>query len=106
MYEEGRRGILALRGETVTIDSTGEKAKESFGDAKALGNGIHAGQWNDFRIVAKGNHLQHFINGTLTSEVIDEQPEKSAATGVIALQLHRGPAMTVRFKDIVVRPIQ
>ena len=106
MYEEGRRGILALRGESVTIDSDGEKRKKTIGDAKALGQGIHPGQWNDFRIVAKGNHLQHFINGVMTSEVIDDQPEKSASSGVIGLQLHRGDPMTVRFKNIVIRPLR
>ena len=105
MYEEGRRGILAERGERVTVDMEGEKAIERFAKTDELGNGIHPGQWNDFRIVANGNQLQHFINETLTAEVIDEQTEASASGGVIALQLHRGPAMTVRFKNIVVRPL-
>ncbi|MDA8744672.1 DUF1080 domain-containing protein [Rubripirellula amarantea] len=106
LYEEGRRGILAKRGERVTIDDDGEKLTKRMGDAQALGNGIHPGQWNDFRIVAKGNHLQHYINETLTAEVIDGQTDTAAKSGVIALQLHRGPAMTVRFKDISLRPIQ
>jgi hypothetical protein len=106
LYEEQGRGILAERGESVTIGSDGEKTKTRFGDAKALGAGIHPGQWNDFRVVANGNKLQHFINGTMTIEVIDEQPEKSASDGVIALQIHRGPAMTVRFKNIKLRSLK
>lgn len=105
LYEEKGRGILATRGQSVTIGPKGKKTPENFGDAKALGNGIHPGEWNDFRIIADGNHLQHFINGAMTSEVIDEQPEKAAESGLIALQLHRGPAMTVRFKDIVLTPL-
>ncbi len=105
LYEEKGRGILALRGETVTIDADGEMAKVRFGDADKLANGIHPGKWNDFRVVADGNHLQHFINGALTSEVIDEQAEKSSASGIIALQLHQGPAMTVRFKNLTVRKL-
>ena len=106
LYEEKGRGILAERGESVTIGSDGEKTKTRFGDAKALGAGIHPGQWNDFRVVAKGNKLQHFINGTMTIEVIDEQTEKSASAGVIALQIHRGPEMTVRFKNIKLRSLK
>ncbi len=106
LYEEKGRGILAERGESVTVGSDGEKAKTRFGDAKALGAGIHPGQWNDFRVVAKGNKLQHFINGAMTIEVIDEQSDKSSSDGVIALQIHRGPAMTVRFKNIKLRSLK
>ena len=104
LYEEKGRGILALRGESVTIDDDGEKLRKRFGEAKALGNGIHPGQWNDFRIVARGNHLEHYINGAKTMELVDNQPSKAATSGVIALQLHRGPAMTVRFKNIALTP--
>ena len=39
-------------------------------------------------------------------EVIDEQTEKAATQGVIALQIHRGPAMTVRFKNIKIRKLK
>lgn len=105
LYEEKARGILALRGETVTIGSDGKKSKVRFGDAEKLGLGIHPGKWNDFRVLADGNHLQHFINGAMTAEVIDEQSDKAAKAGIIALQLHRGPAMTVRFKNLKVRKL-
>ena len=104
LYEEKGRGILAQRGESVTIDDDGEKLRKRFADAKALGNGIHPGQWNDFRIVARGNRLEHYVNGAKTAELIDNQTSKAASSGVIGLQLHRGPAMTVRFKNIVLTP--
>ncbi|TWU42323.1 3-keto-disaccharide hydrolase [Novipirellula artificiosorum] len=100
LYEERGRGILAKRGENVTIGSDGKLKVEAYAKAKELGSAIHPGEWNEFRIVADGNHLQHFINGTKTVDVTDEQTEKAATDGVIALQLHRGPAMTVRFKNI------
>ncbi len=106
LYEEKGRGILAQRGEKVTIDAKGEKSASRFGDGEALAAGIHPGQWNDFRVVANGNHLQHFINETLTAEVIDEQSDKAATNGVIALQIHKGPAMTVRFKNIKIRKLK
>jgi hypothetical protein len=50
--------------------------------------------------VAKVNHLTHIINGVVMSEVLDNQKDKAAKSGVIALQLHQGPPMTVQFKDI------
>lgn len=106
LYEEKGRGILAKRGEKVTIEKNGEKVASRFADASALGESIHPGEWNDFRVVADGNRLQHFINGTLTAEVIDEQTEKAATKGVIALQIHRGPPMVVRFKNIKIRMLK
>lgn len=106
LYEERGRGILAERGQSVTIDEKGEKTRKVFGDGPKLGNGIHPGEWNDYRIVANGNHLQHFINETMTAEVFDNQPDKSSASGVIAFQLHRGEPMVIRFKKIVLHPVK
>ena len=105
LYEEKGRGILAKRGQHVTIDESGEKQTERFGDEASLGNGIHPGQWNEYRIVAKGNELEHYINGTKTASVVDDQKEKSSSDGVIALQLHRGPAMTIRFKNLSLKSL-
>lgn len=105
LYEERGRGILAKRGEKVTIDASGKKDVSQFGDEAGLAAGIHPGQWNDFRVVANGNHLQHFINEALMIELMDGQTDKAATNGVIALQLHRGPAMTVRFKNIKIRKL-
>lgn len=106
LYEEKGRGILARRGQKVTIGEDGKKAPTKFGDEAGLAKVIHPGEWNDFRVVADGNHLQHFINGTLTAEVIDNQSEKAATNGVIALQIHQGPPMVVRFKNIKIRKIK
>ncbi len=100
-YEERGRGILAERGQSVRINADGKKdVIGSTGDREALQAKIKNEDWNDYRIVARGNHLQHYINGVLMSEVIDEQKDKAATSGVIALQLHQGPPMVVQFKDI------
>ena len=106
LYEEKGRGILAKRGEKVTIDADGDLLRKRFGDEIEMGNSIHPGTWNDFRVVANKNHLQHFINEAMTVDVIDEQPDKASTDGVIALQIHKGPAMTVRFKNIQLRELK
>ena len=51
-------------------------------------------------ITANGNKLTHVINGQTMIEVVDHQVAKRASEGTIALQLHKGPAMVVEFKDI------
>lgn len=104
-YEEKARGILAERGESVTL--TGEKDKHvvRFADAADLQNHIKPEQWNDYLIVARGRHLQHFINGVLMSETIDNS-EKFTESGIVALQAHAGPPMQVQFKDIALKEMK
>ncbi len=107
LYEEKGRGILCLRGQRVTIDADGKKTPgEPLGDTAALQEAIRPGDWNDYRIVARGPKLQHFINGTLMSETLDEQVEKRSLQGVLALQVHQGPPMKVEFKDIALKRLK
>ncbi|MDB6125941.1 MAG: hypothetical protein JWQ71_4934 [Pedosphaera sp.] len=107
LYEEKARGILAKRGEKVVIDKDGKiNVVGSVGDSKEIEASIKKGDWNDYKIVAKGNHLQHFINGKQTIDVTDEQEAKAAKTGILALQLHAGPPMLVQFKDIQIKTLK
>jgi Domain of Unknown Function (DUF1080) len=108
LYEEKGRGVLAKRGEKVVIHE-GEKAKtpriEVVGETNKsdeIQAAIKPLEWNTYRIVAKGNHLQHYINGKLSVDITDNTKE-GAKTGLLALQLHAGPPMQVQFKDIVLK---
>ncbi|MGC4006717.1 MAG: DUF1080 domain-containing protein [Pirellulales bacterium] len=103
-YEEKGRGILAERGQSVTIGKDGKKTQgEKLGDPAELGKVVKKEDWNDYKIVAAGNKLQHYINGQLMSEVIDDQEDKRKMSGILALQLHAGPSMKVEFKDILLK---
>ncbi len=105
-YEERGRGkLVEKRGERVTIDKAGKMSTEVYADAAELGKKIKQGDWNSYRVVAQGNKLSHFINDELMSEVIDNQEGKSAAKGVLALQLHRGPPMVVQFKNVRIKTL-
>lgn len=99
-YEERGRGILAQRGQRVTVESDGKKQVESIGDASQLGKKIQKAEWNQYRIVAKGNRLSHYINEVLMSETIDLQKEQAATEGILAFQIHTGPPMIVQFRKI------
>lgn len=100
LYEEKGRGILADRGQQVTIDAAGEKSVSAFASSDSLAQHIQPGQWNEFRVVARGNHVQHFINGHKTIDVTDQQSDRAPTAGVIALQLHVGEPMVVRYRNI------
>ena len=101
LYEEKGRGILALRGEKKVIQEDGSKevVGRTCDEAEMLASVKKEG-WNDYTIIAKGNHLVQIINGFTTVDVTDLQTEKRAAEGILALQLHQGPPMVVQFKDI------
>lgn len=101
LYEERMtRGIMAARGEKVIWNQECKKqVTGSLGKSEDIQAAIKPNDWNDYVIIAQGNHLQHFINGKPTVDVTDECEAKAAKSGVLALQLHAGPPMTVQFKD-------
>lgn len=107
LYEEGGRGILCPRGKKVEIGEDGKKT-ESAGPATSeeIMKAIKKEDWNDYVVIAKGNHLIHKINGLQTAEVIDNQKDKARSKGILALQLHAGPPMTVQFKDIKIKELK
>jgi hypothetical protein len=110
LYEEKGRGILAKRGEKVVIkENEGAKKPKiektgSVGDSDEIYAAIKQGDWNDYVIIAKGNHLQQFINGKQTVDVTDETAV-GAKTGIIAFQMHKGEPMTVCFRNIKIKKL-
>lgn len=103
LYEEQGRGVLAGRGERVTILSDGQREAKKFAEATELGKKIRPREWNDYRIVAEGHQLRHDINGQLMVTVADRQTDKRSAAGILALQVHRGPPMKVEFRNLRLR---
>ena len=111
LYEEKGRGILAERSQKVVIKE-GANPKDpkkpnievtgSLGKTEEIQAKINAEAWNEYRVVAKGGHLRHFINGVQTVDVTDETAV-GARKGLLALQLHAGPPMVVQFKDLVLK---
>lgn len=56
---------------------------------------VKPGEWNRYEILAVGDRIWTAINGQLAVSVRDPQGERS---GFIALQMHSGPPLTVRYK--------
>ena len=109
LYEERGRGILALRGQRTHITEENGQTKVNLLGEVAKGpelqQYIRHEDWNDYLIVADGNHLMHFINGKMMVDVIDAQAAKAAKSGVLALQVHVGPPMKVQFKDMLLKKL-
>lgn len=87
LYEEGLgRGVLADG-----FTGKGEKVARLDG-------------WNDMAVKAVGSRMIIKLNG-LTTVDFTETDASRPRSGVIALQLHAGPPMEVRFRDIRIRPL-
>ena len=105
LYEERGRGILAKRGEKTVIKPGPDGKKPvveqagTVGDSAAIQASIKSEDWNDYKIVAIANHVQHFINGVQTIDVTDEDAANAPKEGLLALQIHAGPPMKVQFKS-------
>jgi hypothetical protein len=64
-------------------------------EAKALMN--PEGEWNTFRIQAKGNTFTCWINGKLASQYSDD---KFSGAAPIGLQIHGGVVMKCEYRNL------
>ena len=104
LYEEKARGVLAKRGTKVKVPAGGKP--EVVGETtpeKTIVDSIKKQDWNDYTIIARGNHLVHKLNGATTIDLVDEDDVKGKKSGLLALQLHAGPPMTVQFRNLRIR---
>ncbi|MDA1051003.1 MAG: sulfatase-like hydrolase/transferase [Planctomycetota bacterium] len=99
LYEERGRRILSHTGERVIIDPAGQPWVVGQLPLKEF----EPGQWHDFRVLVRGNHHQHWIDGHPTADLIDFDKKGRALEGVLAVQVHVGPAMTIQYKDFKIK---
>lgn len=123
-YEEKKRATLAYRGEKVIINSQANPEKEgslranvqkncwqsrevigSLGESDDLKSKIKHEDWNEVHLVIKGNRLQHYVNGVLMSDVIDEDEVNRKSSGHLGVQVHVGPPMKVEYRNIRIKEL-
>ncbi len=99
LYEEKGRRILCQAGQKVRVDPKGQRwlVEES------VPKDFPSGEWHEYRILVEGNRHRHWVNGHPTADLIDFHEEGRAFDGVLALQAHKGPPMTLEFKDMRIR---
>ncbi|MDD7985044.1 DUF1080 domain-containing protein [Lentisphaera marina] len=101
LYEERGRKILSRTGEKVIIDRQGQPWVVAQMPVKEFA----PDQWHDYRVLVKGNHYQHWINGHKTADLIDLDEAGRSLKGVLAVQVHVGPAMKIQFKDFYLKQL-
>jgi hypothetical protein len=115
-YEERKRTTLAYRGQQTKINPQdppgdlreyveknawkGLEVTSELGDRDELGQQILSEDWNSMHLIIKGNLLQHYVNGILMSEVLDEDSINRRNEGLLGFQVHVGPPMIVMFRNI------
>lgn len=101
VYEERGRGILVQNGQSVVIDDKGDKWLAAERDAVK----VDFTEWHEYVIIAQGNHLIHKVDGKVTIDLVDHQEKNRALEGLLAFQVHKGPAMIVQIKDVVLKEL-
>ncbi len=105
-YEERGRGFLAKRGEIALLKTDVKPTIiGTIGNADSLKAKIKANDWNDIHIIVRGNHMQHYINGVLMSEVTDEDPEKRKMSGLLGFQVHVSKNMKVEYRKVFLKEL-
>ncbi|MFT5411138.1 MAG: choline-sulfatase [Verrucomicrobiales bacterium] len=99
LYEERGRRILSHTGEKVIVDPEGQPWVTGKMPVKQFASG----EWHEYRVLVQGNHHQHWIDGHQTADLIDLDPRGRALEGVLAMQVHVGPAMEIQYKELKIK---
>ena len=100
-YEEKGRGIFGLNGNDVAVDPEGRRWLLKKHDPVE----VDVTEWNEYTVIARGNHLVHMVNGQPASEMFDYDEEGRAMEGLVAIQLHRGNENRVEIKELKIKKL-
>jgi putative heme-binding domain-containing protein len=101
VYEERGRGIIVQNGLGVVVDPEGKRWLANEHDPVK----VDIAEWHEYTVIAQGNHLIHKIDGQVTIDLLDFELAKRSLEGLIAFQIHRGPAMKVQIKDVMLKEL-
>ncbi|MCI0498379.1 MAG: DUF1080 domain-containing protein [Planctomycetales bacterium] len=99
-YDEGRRAWFVCPNQD---NAASEKERDlSIAEFRSrAGECYKQGQWNKYRIVCVGSHIQIYVNNILTADVHDEMD----LSGHLAIQHHGERGLTYQFRNLRVRDL-
>jgi putative heme-binding domain-containing protein len=101
LYGEKAGGILAQNGQSVVIDPAGKR----WVVAQREPVKVDVTEWHEYTVIAQGNRLVHKLDGQITMELVDHEEARRSLAGILAFQIHRGPAMKVQIKDVLLKQL-
>ena len=109
IYDEGGltggRGRTCLVGEKATWEGKKKNVTAQLIDQASFAKLFKVDDWNDVVIIARGTHIQHFLNGRLILDFTDS-PDRALTEGILAFQLHAGAPMWAEFKDLRIKDVK
>lgn len=100
LHQRNGPELLTANGSKTVIDASGKRTSTELGSAATM---KPPGEWNEYHITAKGQHIILRINGVACSELIDQEKGHYDLKGILGLQLRSGQPMKVQFKDVYYR---
>ena len=82
LYDESRRRITLAKPSEATVNRA-----------------LQPDAWNEYEVQAIGKRIILKLNGTVTVDYTEDD-DTIEQTGLVALQVHSGPALEVRFRNI------
>ncbi|GIW99535.1 MAG: hypothetical protein KatS3mg111_2868 [Pirellulaceae bacterium] len=87
LYDESRRNTMLAEG-----------------PAEKVRQWLREDDWNELRVVAVGNRIMLYLNGHLTVDYRERDPQ-IPRTGIIGLQIHSGPPTEAWYRNIRLREL-
>ncbi len=87
LYDESRRRVTLAKA-----------------DEELIGRILKKNDWNDYEVRAQGPRITLTINGQVTADYTEED-DGIARDGHIAVQVHAGPPLEVRFRNLRIREL-
>ncbi len=99
------RSHLATAGQRVRIGRDGKKAVDQRATPAEVQSICRDNDWNELVVTAVGPRLVQKINGVVFAELIDEEAQHAAQSGLLALQDH-GKGCVAAFKNIRIKHLR
>jgi len=100
LYDEGRRMWFASPNRDQA--DTEEEKNRSIAEFRArAGDCYKQGEWNKYRIVCIGPHIQIYVNDILTTDIFDEMD----LAGPVGIQHHGEKGLTYQFRNLRIKDL-
>jgi hypothetical protein len=100
IYDEGRRKWFASPNSDQA--ATPEEKNKSIADFLARADDCYKqGNWNTYRIICVGPHIQIYVNDILTTDIYDEMD----LSGPIGIQHHGEKGLTYQFRNLRIKDL-
>ena len=96
-YEQDGRGTMASAGEIVVAEPNVQPiVVNRFADRSTAQSWWKQNDWNQMMLVVRGHTYMQFINGHLTTVVVDDDPTRFQASGMIGFEIESTGSVSMR----------